>query len=121
MIKKEHFSADYTKHFVLQEIGLIKGYKLTNETTENENIIMNHIRIEINLSSSTGNEFYNEIKDKFTPEKLKAKYISHSNYVYSEKEADDLKTIEIMILTNRSDPMEVKAKKKLLAKINKYT
>ena len=34
MRKKEHFTADYTKHFVMEELALIKGYKLTNETTE---------------------------------------------------------------------------------------
>lgn len=34
MKKKEHFTPDYTKHYVLQEIGMIKGYKLENETTE---------------------------------------------------------------------------------------
>lgn len=36
MKKKEHFTPDYTKHYVLQDISLVKGYKLTNETTENE-------------------------------------------------------------------------------------
>ena len=33
MKKKEHFTPDYTKHYVLQEIGMIKGYKLENRTT----------------------------------------------------------------------------------------
>lgn len=121
MKKKEHFTPDYTKHYVLQDISLIKGYKLTNETTENENIIMNHIKIEINLASSTGYEFYNEVKDKFTPEQLKSKYITNSNYIYAEDEKEDMKTIEIKIMTNRHNALEVKAKKKLLFKINKYT
>lgn len=121
MKNKEHFTPDYTKHYVMQDISLIKGYKLTNETTETENIIINHIRIEINLASSTGNEFYNEIKDKFTPEQLPSKYITSSNYIYAEDEKEDMKTIEIKILTNRHDPLDLKAKKKLLFKINKYT
>ncbi len=121
MKRKEHFTPDYTKHYVLQDINLIKGYKLTNDTTENENIIMNHIQIEINLSSTTGSEFFNEIKDKFTPEKLKSKYINNTNYIYAEYENGDMKTIEIKIMTNRHNPLELKAKKKLLCKINKYT
>ena len=121
MRKKEHFTADYTKHFVMEELELIKGYKLTNETTETPNIIVNTIKIEINLSSDTGHEFYEEIKDKFTPEALNPKYISNSNYLYAESEKDDQKTIEIKILTNRHDPMDMKAKKKLLYRINKYT
>ena len=66
MRKKEHFTADYSKHFVMEELALIKGYKLTNETTETPNIIVNTIKIEINLSSDKGHEFYEEIKDKFT-------------------------------------------------------
>ncbi len=121
MKKKEHFTADYTKHYVLQEIGMIKGYKLVNETTETAGLIMNHIHIEINLSSDTGHEFYEEIKDKFTPEAIKSKYINNSNYLYAESENGDLKTVEIKIMTNRKDPVDLKAKKKLLYKINKYT
>jgi len=109
MKKKEHFTPDYTKHYVLQEIGMIKGY------------IMNQIHIGINLSSDTGHTFYEEIKDKFTPEALSSKYITNSNYLYSEAENGDLKTIEIRIMTNRHDPIDMKAKKKLLYKINKYT
>ena len=100
---------------------MIKGYKLSNETNETPNTIINTIKIEINLSSDTGHEFYNEIKDKFTPENLDKKYISNSNYLYAENEKDDLKTIEIKIISNRHDPMDMKAKKKLLYKINKYT
>lgn len=100
---------------------MVKGYKLINETTETEGLIMNHIHIEINLSSDTGHQFYEEIKDKFTPEALKSKYITNSNYLYAESEKDDLKTIEIKIMTNRKDPVDMKAKKKLLYKINKYT
>ncbi len=42
-----------TKHYIYKEIGLIKGYKLTNETNETEGIIINDIKIEINLASST--------------------------------------------------------------------
>ena len=61
MRKKEHFTADYTRHFVMEGISLIKGYKLTNETNETPNIIVNTIKIEINLSSDTGHAFYNEI------------------------------------------------------------
>ncbi len=121
MKRKEHFTPDYTKHYVLQDINLIKGYKIINDTTENENIIMNYIQIEINLSSTTGSDFFNEIKDKFTPEKLNSKYINHSNYIYAESEKGDMKTIEIRIMTNRHNPLEVKAKKKLLYRINKYT
>ena len=62
MKKKEHFTPDYTKHYVLQEIGMIKGYKLVNETTETEGLIMNQIHIEINLASDTGHTFYEDIK-----------------------------------------------------------
>ena len=105
MKKKEHFTPDYTKHYVLQEIGMIKGYKLVNETTETEGLIMNQIHIEINLASDTGHTFYEDIKDKFTP----------------EAENGNLKTIEIRIMTNRHDHIDMKAKKKLLYKINKYT
>ncbi len=118
---KEHFTADYTKHFVLQEISMIKGYKLTNETTETPDLIVNKINIEINLASETGHQFYKEIENKFTPEALDKKYITNSNYVYAESEQGDQKTIEIKIMTNRHDPVDVKAKKKLLYKINKYT
>ena len=50
---------------------MIKGYKLVNETTETEGLIMNQIHIEINLASDTGHTFYEDIKDKFTPEALK--------------------------------------------------
>lgn len=121
MKKKEHFTPDYTKHFVLQEIGMIKGYKLINETTETEGLIMNHIHIEINLASNTGHTFYEEIKDQFTPEALSSKYISNSNYLYAENENGDMKTIEIKIMSNRHDPIDMKAKKKLLYRINKYT
>lgn len=121
MKKKEHFTADYTRHFVMEGISLIKGYKLTNETNETPNIIVNTIKIEINLSSDTGHDFYNEIKDKFTPEALDPKYTNNSNYLYAESEKDDQKTIEIKIYTNRNNPVDVKAKKKLLQKINKYT
>ena len=62
---------------------------------------MNHIHIEINLSSDTGHQFYEEIKDKFTPEALKSKYITNSNYLYAGSEKEDLKTIEIKVMTNR--------------------
>ena len=92
-----------------------------NETTETEGLIMNQIHIEINLSSDTGHIFYEEIKDKFTPEALISKFITNSNYLYSEAENGDLKTIEIRIMTNTHDPIDMKAKKKLLYKINKYT
>ena len=44
MKKKEHFTADYTKHYVLQEIGMIKGYKLVNETTETAGLITEDCR-----------------------------------------------------------------------------
>ncbi len=123
MKKKEHFTPDYTKHYVLQEIGMVKGYKLVNETNETEGLIINHIHIEINLSSDTGHVFFEEIKDKFTPETLKSKYITNSNYLYAESESEngELKTIEITIMTNRNDPVDIKAKKKLLYRINKYT
>lgn len=121
MRKKEHFTADYTRHFVMEELSMIKGYKLTNETNETPNTIVNTIKIEINLSSDSGHDFYNEIKDKFTPEALDPIYIKDSNYLYAESEKDDQKTIEIKIFTNRNNPIDVKAKKKLLQKINKYT
>ncbi len=109
------------KHYVYRDIGMIKGYKLTNETNENDSIIINHIRIEINLESDIGREFYETIRDKFTPESLSPKYATQANYVYSERQSDDIIHIEIKILTDKSNPKEVKAKKKLLCKINKYT
>ncbi len=119
-MNKELRGGEY-RHYVYEEIGLIKGYKLTNETTENEGIIINNIKIEINLSSTTGKEFYDSIKDKFKPENLSPKYASAANYVYSEKQSDDMIYIDIKILTDRSDKREVIAKRKLLYKINKYT
>ena len=109
------------KHYVYREIGLIKGYKLTNETSENDGIVINDIKIEINLSSISGAEFYNQIKDKFRPENLKPKYATAANYVYSERQESDLVYINIKILTNKSNKREVIAKRKLLCKINKYT
>ena len=112
---------DDMKHYVYREIGLIKGYKLTNETNENENIVVNDIKIEINLSSISGAEFYDQIKDKFKPENLKPKYATSANYVYSEYQEEDLFYINIKILTNKSNKKEVIAKKKLLYRINKYT
>lgn len=112
---------DYTKYFAYQEIGMVKGYKLSNETTESETLIINYIRIEINLCSVTGSEFYLAIQDKFKPEKLKCKYVTNTNYVYSETKNKDIIKIEIKILTNKLNPKEVIAKKKLLYKINKYT
>lgn len=119
-INKEQVQEQY-KHYVYREIGLIKGYKLVNETNENDGIIINDIKIEINLESEIGKEFYDEIKDKFKPESLKAKYVTSANYIYSEQEIDGIVNIAIKILTNKSDPKEVIAKKKLLHKINKYT
>ncbi len=116
----ERINTEY-KHYVYQEIGLIKGYRLLNETNESDGIIINDIKIEINLESSTGREFWNEIKDKFKPENLPAKYATSANYVYSEREEEDLITVSIKILTNKANPLEVKAKKKLLHEINKYT
>lgn len=110
-----------TKHFVYKEIGLIKGYKLTNETNESEGIIINDIKIEMNMESTTGEELYRNIKDKFQPEKIRSKYVNTANYVYSEKEEDNIKYIEIKILTNKNKPKDVKAKKILIKKINKYT
>lgn len=112
---------DYTKHYIYQDIGLIRGYTLTNETAESETLILNDIRITINLSSTTGAEFYKTIKDKFRPEKLKAKYITSTNYIYAETQTEDIIKLEIKILTDRNNPKEVKAKKKLLYRINKYT
>lgn len=121
MVKKEHFTADYSRHYVVEGLKLIKGYKLTNDTTETSNIIVNTIKIEINLSSDSGHELYNNIKDKFTPEALSSKYINNSNYLYAESGKDDMRTIEIRIYTNRNDPIDLKAKKLLLKKINRYT
>lgn len=120
-MKVKGTNADYTKHYVYQDIGLVRGYKLTNETNESETVIINDIKIEINMSSDIGNEFYHIIKDKFRPEDLKSKYIDHANYVYAENKNEDIITIEIKILTNKLNPKEVIAKKKLLQKINKYT
>lgn len=116
----EQIATEY-KHFVYKEIGLIKGYKLLNETSESEGVIINDIRIEINLESETGAEFWSEIKDKFKPEKLSPKYATSANYIYTEKEHDGMMFVNIKILTNKSSPLEVKAKKRLLHKINKYT
>lgn len=116
----EKINKEY-KHYALQEIGLIKGYKLTNETTENENIIINHITIEMNIESETGKQLLEDVSDKFRPERLKPKYINSANYIYTETEVDGIRRIEIKILTNRNNPKEVVAKRKLLQKINKYT
>lgn len=109
------------KHYVYKEIGMIKGYKLTNETNESDGIIINDIQIEINLESETGSEFWNEIKGKFNPEVLPPKYATSANYIYAEQEIDGIMKITIKILTNKSNPEEIKAKKKLLHEINKYT
>lgn len=109
------------KHYVMREIGLIKGYRLVNETNENDNIIINDIKIEINLDSDIGREFWREIKDKFKPETLPSKYATCANYIYSETQQNDIMNVAIKILTNKSNPNEVKAKKKLLHRINKYT
>lgn len=114
-------ASDDTKHYVYREIGLIKGYKLTNETNENDGIVVNDIKIEINLSSVSGAELFDQIKDKFKPENLKPKYATSANYVYSERQEEDLVYINIKILTNKSNKKEVIAKKKLLYRINKYT
>lgn len=119
-MNKENISRQY-KHYVMQEISLIKGYRLVNETNENENIIINDIKIEINLESDIGQEFWNEIKDKFKPETLSPKYATSANYIYSENQQNGIMNISIKILTNKSVPNEVKAKKKLLHRINKYT
>lgn len=118
--KLEQMPKEY-KHYVYKEIGLIKGYKLLNETNESDGIIINDIKIEINLESDIGKEFWSEIKDKFKPEKLSPKYATSANYIYSEQETDGTITVVIKILTNKSNSLEVKAKKKLLHKINKYT
>lgn len=118
--QKEQIAKEY-KHYVYQEIGLIKGYKLQNETNESDGIIINDIKIEINLESDVGKEFWNEIKGKFNPESLSSKYATSANYVYSEQKIDGVMNIVIKILTNKNNPLEVKAKKKLLHEINKYT
>lgn len=116
----EQIQQEY-KHYVYRKIGLIKGYKLLNETAESDGIIINDIRIEINLESEIGAEFWNEIKDKFKPKSLPAKYATSANYIYSEVECNGIMNVYIKILTNKSNPIEVKAKKKLLHRINKYT
>lgn len=116
----ENINKEY-KHYIYKEIGLIKGYKLLNETSESEGVIINSITIEINQESEIGREFYNEIKDKFTPETLPKKYATEANYIYKETEENEMIYIAIKILTNKSDPKEIKSKKKLLHKINKYT
>lgn len=116
----EQVAKEYS-HYVYKEIGLIKGYKLLNETSESDGVIINDIKIEINLESKIGEEFWNEIKDKFKPESLPPKYATSANYIYSELEKDGIMNVAIKILTNKSNPIEVKAKKKLLHKINKYT
>ena len=110
-----------TKHYIYRDIGMVKGYKLENETLESDVLIVNHIRIEINLSSGVGAEFYETIKDKFRPEALKPKYATAANYVYAEQCSDDIIRIDIKILTDKNNKDEVKAKKKLLCRINKYT
>lgn len=117
---KEKVNEEY-KHYVYREIGLIRGYKLINETNENDGVIINDIKIEINLESEIGTQFWQEIKDKFKPEKLKSKYATSANYIYAEQEIDGIMNVAIKILTNKGDPLEIKAKKKLLHKINKYT
>lgn len=118
--KLEQLNKEY-KHYVYKEIGLIKGYRLINETNESEDIIINDIKIEINLESQIGQEFWNEIKDKFKPETLPPKYATSANYIYSEQEQDGVMNVYIKILTNKANPLEVKAKKRLLHEINKYT
>ncbi len=119
-MKKEKVNDEY-KHYVIQEIGLVKGYRLVNETNENDNIIINDIKIEINLNSNIGKEFWETVKGKFTPESLPSKYATKANYIYSENERNGIMNVAIKILTNKRDPDEVKAKRKLLHKINKYT
>ncbi len=110
-----------SKHYVYRDIGMVKGYKLENETFESDVLVVNHIRIEINLSSDAGAEFYSTIKDKFRPENLRPKYATAANYVYAQQHSDDIVRIEIKILTDKNNKNEVKAKKKLLCRINKYT
>lgn len=116
----EYIDGKY-KHYIYREIGMIKGYKLTNETNETEGIVINTIKIEINLESKSGQELYRNIENKFTPEKLSSKYITSANYVYSEYEEDGIVNISIKILTDLDNPKEVTAKKILLKRINKYT
>ena len=117
-MKKQNIDS---RHYVYQDIGMVKGYRLENETLESDVLIINHIRIEINLSSNVGAEFYETIKDKFRPESLKPKYATSANYVYAENRFDDMIKIEIKILTDKSNRREVIAKRKLLCRINKYT
>lgn len=107
--------------YKFDDTELIKGYKLINETVESPIRIINTIKIEVNLASEIGNELYMTIKDKFKPEELNAKYVTNTNYVYSENKQNDIVNIEIKIVTDKTNPKEVKAKKKLLQKINKYT
>lgn len=112
-MKTQLDTSDYTKHFVYQDIGMIMGYTLANETIESEFTIINTIKIKINLSSSTGAELYNALKGKLKP--------NDKDYLYSEYQNSDILTIEIKIVTNKNNPEEIKLKKKLLHKINKYT
>ena len=119
MKSKKKINEEY-KHYVYKEIGLVKGYKVTNETNESDSIIINDIKIEINMTSETGRELYHALQGKFEPEKLSSKYVTQANYIYSERENDGIITIYIKVLTNRAKPEEIKAKKKLLHKINKY-
>lgn len=112
---------DLNRHFVYRDIGMVKGYKLENETLESDTLIINHIKIDINMSSNVGAEFYGTIKDKFRPENLKPKYATAANYVYTEKEFEDIIRIEIKILTDKTNRREIIAKRKLLCRINKYT
>lgn len=109
------------KHYVYREIGMIMGYKLTNETNETEGIVTNTIKIKINLESKSGKELYKNIANKFTPDALKSKYITSTNYIYGEYQDDGIVTISIQILTDLDNKKEVKAKRILLKKINKYT
>ncbi len=120
-MKIKHREPDYTKYYAYQDIGMVKGYKLINETNESETLVVNDIKIEINLCSETGAEFYDKIKDKFRPERISPKYATSTNYVYAESLSEDIVKIEIKILTNKLDPKEVIAKRKLLHDINKYT
>ncbi len=110
-----------TTHYTYQDEPMKQGYRLVNETTENDKRIINTIRITANLESKSGKELYSNIKNKFKPEELKAKYITSTNYIYGENSTDNIINIEIKIVTDTTNPQEVKAKKKLLHKINKYT
>lgn len=112
-MKTQLDTSDYTKHFVYQDIGMIMGYTIANETIESEFTIINTIKIKINLSSGTGAELYNALKGKLKP--------NDKDYLYSEYQNSDILTIEIKIVTNKNNPEEIKLKKKLLQKINKYT